>query len=683
MSRTGSTSEQKPPTRGQARLRLVLLATVLMVVATTASAGWQVKSVTGTPTDVEVWAPGVYSVATTSQGAWLDPGDGGTPDAFGTNQAVGTYYNPLTGCFMIFRSSNNDSGFLACGHVVPIFPGLTTSVRRVKATPTSASYAVGRDTVLPQAHTAWTLDGGSRAWTVIRSDLSGMPTNALAVMNMGGSEDAVFALKLFSSTYDGMLYWYRDGVEQGVYSFPDPGYAPIASNAPAMAVFAAEGTTPTALFGWVNSLYRGTLVAGGGNPFTQVFFPGGEGSVTAVSVNTEAGSEHGRGFGMATVQRDGGVTLLSAVPAVLPEDIGAQWRVHESVVPAALTAPRFLDCYGAKFCVVAQQVANANNVFVYTNDAPPTLTVAPVPGVVTDSPPPPIPIRASDPDGDAVRVSVSSSSPPGSGFSVSTTEADGGVDLMLSAAGNCVNRTVNITIAASDGLADHDAVQDHTVQLLHTLAPGMPTIEPSRNITVRAGSAPQILKAQASCACGIASYRWTRLSMGSPGLDGGADGGAIVEFPVPATVCEKLGQPHLYRVEAIDNGGLISPPADVTIQVLPWGAPEKPFKEDQEVRLFAGNSPAGRASLTPETPGHKCEARDAGFPGLDTVWEVTDGGAMPPGVRLLTEDGGLVAQDHRLAITTAGMPEHGAVFGAHGVCDGTHDDRTVSIGASS
>ena len=47
-------------------------------------------------------------------------------------------------------------------------------------------------------------------------------------------------------------------------------------------------------------------------------------TVSGVDVNTGAGSANGDGFGMATVQYDGGVALLSAVPAVEPRDIGTQ-----------------------------------------------------------------------------------------------------------------------------------------------------------------------------------------------------------------------------------------------------------------------------------------------------------------------------------------------------------------------
>ncbi len=642
MNRTGSTSEQKSPTEWQIRLGLVLVVGVLLLMATTASAGWGTRSVPGTPSDVRVWAPGVFSVATDS-GAWLERADGGTVFINTPDKALGTYHNPSTGCFMALRENGDELGIAPCDGGASI---ARTGNLRVTTNEAGVAFVMLADEGNTYAsHLFRASVPGSKSWVEIDQDIQGRISNALGALNMGGSEHVLLGTKRILSANDGMLYWYRDGVEVASYSFPDPGAFPGVRDSEVIELFPAGGSTPTALFSWADSLYRGTLVAGQ-NPFRVMSYPGGDGTITALDVNTGAGTQYGDGFGMATVQRDGGVTLLSALPAARPEDIGTEWRVNPAL-PASLTAPRSLECYGASFCVIAHASPGANNVFVYTNDAPPTLTVgsgSSDPFTLPSGTSRTINLRAPDPDGDAVLVKVVPSSFSLNGVSMDTTAVEGGVDLVLDAGTVCSSVLQPITISATDGLDSHARVGDYVLRVQRVAGPDAPAISPSTNIVVPAGSEPQILTAEAGSPCGISEFSWTALSpdAGTLALSGAQKERA--EFSPPRTVCNPLGETHLYRVLALEDGGVSSPPTDVTIQVLPWGAPNAPFPFDGGLRvtLVAGDSVSGSTELRPNSPHHECDRPDTGFPGVDTVWQLADAGVAPPGVRLRAEGGGLI-----------------------------------------
>ena len=47
---------------------------LLLLAASTAHADWRALAVTGTPTDVEVWQSGLFSVSTTSQAVLVSNG---------------------------------------------------------------------------------------------------------------------------------------------------------------------------------------------------------------------------------------------------------------------------------------------------------------------------------------------------------------------------------------------------------------------------------------------------------------------------------------------------------------------------------------------------------------------------------------------------------------------------------
>ncbi len=649
MSPTGSTSEQKSRTEWKVRLALALVVGVLLLMATAASAGWRTKTVPGAPNDVRVWAPGVFSVATDS-GAYLDRADAGTSFINTPVEAVGSYYNPSTGCFVAYQINGNERVNPSCASESTI--ELTDDLRRVKSNESGAGFALLESRFsrgLSQLFKS--PSSGTSLWSQLVGDVPGPPSKALGVLNMGGAEHVLLGIKRFTGANDHRLYWFSNASYVAEYGFPPAVGIPVVRDSEVVDLFPAGGATPTALYSWGNSLYRGTLVPGQ-NPFTPVAYPGGEGSITALDVNTGAGTTYGDGFGMATVQRDGGVTLLSAVPAAQLQDIGSEWRINPTL-PAGLTAPRALECYGASFCVIARDSPLADNVYVYTNDAPPALTVS------SDSPDPftlpsgtsrLVTVRAPDPDGDAVLLRVEPSSFSQAGVSMMTTVVDGGVDISLDAGVICSDVVRSIQITATDGLDVHAMVRDYVLRAQRLAAPSAPVIAPS-GIIVPAGSGTQVLRASSIAPCGIEKFTWTAVS---------PDAGLLVlseaqdrraDFSPPRTVCNPLGETYVYRVLAVEDGGVSSPPTDVIIQVLPWGAPNAPFGSRLDVALEAGDSVNGSRELRPDPPVHECDRLGTGFPGVDTVWQLVDAGLPPPGVRLRADGGALITGSS--AVTSA------------------------------
>jgi uncharacterized protein (TIGR03382 family) len=635
MSPTGSTSEQKSPTKWQLRLGLVLMLGLLLLMATTASAGWSTRTAPGTPIEVRVWAPGVFSVATDA-GAWLTRADGTTAFINTVGDAVASHHTPGTTCFAAIQSDGTGRGNAPCDRNLTL--DLARVVRRVRSTDAGVSFALleARDN-LNISQLYWTSDLGSIPWSLRAGDILGLPSRGLSVLSMGGagSEDVLLGTLRFGPGTENKLHWYRGNIKMAEYGVPDAGSPPVVRDMEVIDLFPAGGSTPTALVGWGNSLFRGTL-GDGGSPFSGVPYPGGEGSVTALDVNTGAGAQYGDGFGMATVQRDGGVTLLRAVPSARPEDIGTQWRVS-SPPDGGLIAPRSLECHGASFCVIAQATSSGNNVFVYSNDAPPTLTAS------SDSPDPftlpsgmsrTINVRASDADEDAVLVKVEPSSFSRDGVSMTTTAVNGGVDLMLNAGTICSAFSQPIRVTATDGLDSHLTGEDYLLQVQRAAGPEAPTLSPGGNITVTAGSRSLTIRATSPNApCGLGEFSWTPVSPDTGRLVVSGPKKEQADFFPPATLCNRFGETHLYRVRAVDDGGVSSPPTDVNIQVLPWGPPHAPFDGGTSVVLLAGDVSRGATELRPNAT-HACDVLGNGFPGVDTVWRLVGRASAPPGVRL-------------------------------------------------
>ncbi|KFE69342.1 hypothetical protein DB31_6317 [Hyalangium minutum] len=617
------------------------MAGLLLTVATTASASWTVKDVPGTPNDVEVWDDTRFSVST-STGAYLYSTDGGTLASLSTGPSTGTYLTG-NGCFASFVSNDSVVSPANCAGADNVLGDNRLAGPKVKATETGAFYALVQEPDLGAARVAFGPPGSFEARPWRSYQLFSGTAMALGVAHHGAAEHALAAVSFLR---DVNLHWLIDGSPAGTPITPlnDGSFPP--KEVQTIDLFPTGRADPTALLGWNNGLYRGELSRGPGAnvSFGEVPLPGGPGLVTALDVNTGVGAQHGDGFGMATVRRSGGVALLRTVPTTRPQDIGTQW-VASTPVPAlsSLLSPRYLECQGAKLCVVAQTTANTGNVFVYINDAPPQLMVGTgqaEPFILPERTSRTVNVSAPDSDGDPVRLEVSPSSVSLPGLTMTPTVVGGGVDLAITAGAVCATISQPLTITATDGLDGHAVVRNYLLQVQHTLQPNAPVITPQEQPgPIPAGSGRRTFKAsQTNAGCVIREYRWTPLSPGAPPLElSGADKSTAV-FDSPQILCNPLGETHRYLVEAVDEGGLVSQPTDLTLQVLPWGAPSPPLAPNTQVTVVAGDTASGPVWLRPAAPVHPCEGSN-GFPGVETVWELADGQPPPPGVRLVTQDG--------------------------------------------
>jgi uncharacterized protein (TIGR03382 family) len=651
-------------------VRLALIVGLLLAAVTTAHAGWVKARVSGTPNDVEVWGPGLFSVST-EQGAWLMASDGGTlGQPIPTGDLVGSYYLNAN-CFMGFQAQtsgtvNRGSG---CGSNASVFKDFVT-LSRVESTSSGAAYAVATQGDVVQLAFAPVDRVDERPWfSPLDQDIFGQPMT-LGAAQLGSTEHALLAARAGIGSPQVEFHWSVDGgTPTRVYTFTDT-LAP-AREVQAIDVFPSGGSTPNALYGFATGLYRGTLVADGGSVFQAVELPVPPGTrqVPGVDVNTGVGSASGDGFGMATVRTGGVVTLLSAVPATRPEDVGKRWRVNPTL-PAEATTPRYLECHGAQLCVIAQAVDAPNNVLIYTNDAGPTLIVDPE-TFVREGTTRVLPIFVKDEDGDAVLVTASGGGPQ---LEVSTREvADGGVELLLDAGTVCQDVVIPITVTATDGLAEHARDAGVAVRVLHTEPPGAPGVG-SRNIVAEAGQQPVRLEFTPSTGtCPIARYSWFRVPDTAP-LEGIS--GLSATVPIPPTLCKPNGETYRYGVVAFDGANLASAPAEVILQVRPWGPPQAPFPGGETVDIQA---PEGRR-LAPENT-HECARPGTDFPGVDTVWELRGGGVPDGGVKLFTDDGGPIsgtsAVTPALHIETENCARGALEFSVQHVVRGSRTDAGV------
>jgi MYXO-CTERM domain-containing protein len=644
MRRTGSISEQKWPTRWAARLRLAAALGLLLAAVPRARADWVPLEFAGTPTDVEAWAPGVYSVST-NQGFWYVAVNGGVPLFVPSGDpSMGTYRNSTTGCFLSFLQPGSVVGSPCTPTSTPILT--QPFLQRVKATESRAAYAAANE-VGDEAWVGFTSDvsdgGAPRPWTPRERLLGLRASKGMGVLRLGTADDALIAFK--NSVFATQLIWYRNGARQVTFTVPGLGGPQEVQN---IDLFPGGGTTPTALFGWSDGLRRGTLTAAGGTPFTLVPLPDSPWAVNGVDVNTGFGSSsHGDGFGMATAVATGRAALMSAVPATVPEEIGTQWRVNPTF-PPTLPAPRYVDCFGAEFCVVAQDRAGASgspNVLLYTNTHAPTLTVDPETSVVEGTSRI-IPIRVEDLDGDALRLSVQPPSLDTPSLSVTTNVVPGGVDLQLTGKSVCADDSAPITVRVTDGLQRHEQTRSFSVRVFHTRRPSPPVVSAS-DIRLRAGEAPPAITASQPPGevCGIVRYDWSAVTPSArPVMSRGGDN-RTVDLPFFDTLCNPLGLTYVYNVRAVDSAGLVSDPTEVIYRVSPWGPPLAPFDVGSTVNLKAGQSHTFEPFLK-----HGCLGADPAFPGVDTVWELTLGKLPTPLVRILDAD------DNEITGTSAVTP---------------------------
>ncbi|WP_095988281.1 MYXO-CTERM sorting domain-containing protein [Cystobacter fuscus] len=636
-----------------------------MLAASRAHAGWrEVTAVTERPNDVlDVWGNGTFSLgylADSGGGVYLfvDGGVAHNLKGLGANDSVGTSYQPDTGCFVSIddygqRVSRGTDGGL-CGGVTPgssiISPD--NGFHRVKQVPGGGAAAMTRGN---EQHTVLLSGAGidvpaDTFEPVVRLELTSKPDAPFAVTRVGskiysflGSSSVVPNGKWGTLNPKSEPSWFLDN--------PDGGsVGPLR----AVALFPVEGSSvPFAVMGARHAFLQGSTTS---LHVAQPLEPGEE--LVALSMGVEGGGDGGHGFGMALVTRaDGSRQVMSPLPMPEEASAGTLWRprvIPPDVMKNMTAKLTQVACHGASFCVLTAPGETVHNVFTYSNEAGPELSVLDSDGgVVTamdfeEDENLQLTFLGKDSDGDPVRLTAAySATGP---WEVKSMSAEPGEPVVMDISTRPICQTTDaghFEVTASDGLAAHEVRRTMPVRVLHTSRPEMPQVVRSDGSVVDpgqlagelvAGGAPLTLHAvgdRTSANCGWASKRWTRVSTDGPvptQLEGRAT------LVPPRFFCEAGGRDYQYQLDVVDEGGL-SNFQRYTVHQKPWGAPERVFATDGVV---VNVRPGARLELSPEG-SHGC-VNAPGFPGMVTTWDMRleDGRVPGPELSIQKQEGGAV-----------------------------------------
>ncbi|MGZ3461179.1 MAG: hypothetical protein ACXU86_22040, partial [Archangium sp.] len=467
------------------------VAGLVLLAAARAHADWRTTvSVKGRPNDlVEVWQPGNFSVGV-GQGAhlFLDGGFSRTLD--GGVEPAGTYYHASDDCFLSVRkdgagtrnSSSADGGL--CGAGTNPFDSITpiaSNVRRVKHATDGGAVALVDEPPSTYVYLSDTSIYDTTDFTEV-AGIDDSINGSLGVVRVDGK---LYSL-LGTSSPSSLVYWV-DGSRMESWAPSEPmgavwGIDLFPAGSPAF---------PYAVVGTQQGILQGSTSASGHQLKRVQGFDAGVG-VTSVSMNVGAGSAAGQGFGMALVaQPDGGVAVASPVPMLDDTQAGTVWRFRPLPASVAAAPLKQVACTGASYCVFTADRTDTINVFIYTNDAGPALSLEAPGAAVTgnamdasvaldEGQTVTLTLSASDPEGDPVLVTASPLSVTSAQWSV--VPAVGplpGDPVVLSVTGGtlCQSQQVgSFSVSASDGLAAHDAHQAIQVSVNHSRPPEVPGV---------------------------------------------------------------------------------------------------------------------------------------------------------------------------------------------------------------
>lgn len=628
-------------------MRPLVIFSLCLGVATAARADWDVTEVPGIARTVDVFAPGVYSVSTSTQ---TELYEGGIQSAvFLHSDIFGTFLSPA-GCFaVVVRPGDiiSHQNCRAAGNIIPPDPVNTVlGVRRVKHTPSGTGYAsVGLSDGGLSLLTAPAGLAGPTPWTLLSVDAGLLSsTEVLGVAETSdGAPHALFSVTGSSRTE---LLWYTRDRRQAQMVVPPP----LTSQSPrTVDLFAGSGPYPIALFGNSDGLFRGQLDPAG-TTFSPVTLPDSPSvSITSVDVNTGHGSIHGEGFGLAVgVGLNGEPVVLGAMPASSADNAGMQWRIHPafegSALPGASQAtPLEVSCIGSSFCLFILDQPGFN-VVTYFNDHAPVLDVGAGPIIVDERGPATAQFTATDADFDAVRVSVEVLSPGADLIALNLSEHPDRLDVTLAPLRSvCKTEEGTLRVYASDGLASHDRDATVAYQVVNTQGPARPTVSPSRASTTASGTSRVFTASPAAEDCPAVRYVWSPASgqSGAPLLS--TNGGAQATFTPPEVLCQASGASYAYEVRGVDEGELVGDQATTFIvDVAPWGRPLVPFASGWERTLTSGTGAS--VDVVPDAL-HTCVGTPE-LPPVSTEWRLsTTGSGIPEGVTVRTADGAAVTLD--------------------------------------
>ncbi|MBJ6765825.1 hypothetical protein JGU66_34150 [Myxococcaceae bacterium JPH2] len=604
-----------------------------LLVSSSAWADWQVKSVPGTPSAVEVWSRTEFGVAT-NNGLSLFSNGTATMGLGGAFMGLG---RTAQGCVLAVRGDSTVVSVGACSslegaHLYPTSVAYT--MKAVRFTPDgSVGFALANSTPLEFDYRSSLVppQDGSFLWgPLLTPGTTPAGLDFAAVLTHGGATHA-----LFSEIPNANFRWFRD-TAMTVIAAPSSN-PPKKANA--LALFAGEdASNPTALFGNDSGLYRGTLGTSA-YPFVPVALPGGAMNVLGMDVNTGTGSSRGDGFGVVVGVRSAQTQVLSAVPALTASEIATAWRVSPkfSQLPVAgqSLSVRQVRCLGAEACVIILSKPDLDNVLVYTNSyAPELMPMPPARVQVSEGTTVSVPVAPLDADGDAVRLAVTPG-PTSPSLAMQQRALDGGTDgvmLDLTAApGLCANESSSVAVAMTDGLKAHEQLRTVSVDVVHDVKPKTPLVEVPDGGSYLAGEGPvRIIPSPSGGPCAIQGYVWTESGSPSGTATLTVDSAGVATFTPDPKLCQPANIFHTYEVLARDVGGLDSAPTSVKVKVRPWGRPLAPFNNATTLTVSSGTRVAAAAL-------HAC-AGTAGLPTVYTAWSLQGLGAPPSGLSLVTDE---------------------------------------------
>jgi MYXO-CTERM domain-containing protein len=619
-----------------------------LLVAATAQADWRTASVPGTPREVDVWAPGTFSVATSSHAvlfvdggiAWQHVGS-----SVGTALTNGDCFVSVLGTGSRVSARVTDGGTPGpCVLTGPIFqePGNTfATVHRMKQLPEGPGMAIAYSPFEPSSvnvlysprGVAGPSDGGTWSMLVGQGLVVAAPTDAFGVARVDGSDHGLFA----TQGQPVKLVWFPPGDWGRELETP--------SDAVVRAVALSSlggGLPPYAVFGSASGIFQG-LLQGTSNDFTAARLPEGSFNVSGLDMNLDLASGVHGGFGMAVARLpDGGHAVLSALPnAPRRQESGSEWRLNPTL-PSAFAAATLEEvaCSSASYCVITVKQEGGNNLLIYSNAHRPVLS-ADTSVVVDEGQSRELVAFATDDDGDAVRVTSSPLEHQSPTWTLGPEPAREGEALRLRITGGavCTDTVVSsasdggLVLEASDGRAAHQVRLPVEIMVRHSQKPAAPRVSPATP-SIGAGEAGLVLTASGvptGAGCLPTGFRWEARSVNAPVLGGGNS----VFFEPPRHVCAAAGVDFDYQLVAYDSAG-DSPPTPFTVHVAPWGPPERAFAADAGVRVQAGVP----LFFAPEAL-HICQAAE-GFPGVETTWSLAPGMTTPEGLEFLDADGEVV-----------------------------------------
>ncbi|HET9450201.1 MAG TPA: hypothetical protein VFO83_04940, partial [Aggregicoccus sp.] len=299
-----------------------LFLSLLLLSAGAAHADWRALAVAGTPTDVELWRPGVFSVSTTSQAVLFE---NGVVTQSVPGESVGTLLTP-DGCLLsLVRSTGTlvvaDNATAGCTGPPenPVAPS-TLNALSFARTSSGAAFAywesAGQQSL---QYTPFAATPGG--WSPLPGSGSNLVRMADAV-RVGDVDHALF--RIITGAAGSQFLWYAGATAPQPVSL-DAGAAVLETE-----LFALDGAGPAALLATQAGLFRGVL-GSSPTPFEPVALPAGVSAVLGLEVTPDAGSALGDGFGLAVAGlADGGHVLLNAVPEPSPADVARSWRANTS-----------------------------------------------------------------------------------------------------------------------------------------------------------------------------------------------------------------------------------------------------------------------------------------------------------------------------------------------------------------